>query len=699
MQSKKRGVECDLCGAVMRIDHLAAHRNSRKCRVRCDVCCKVFQSSEIQEHRKEHVLNLDNTMSQSLTPLTTPITENQGILDDEYDAEFADIYQTFESSIKDYFKPGKLMDRFNFEARQFSSSELIHLFKKVYKKQQYVFKFNISFGYILENIITNEYALYQSSQNNQLLLNTSMTVRNTDTKHLAINTLLGIDLIAHINRPSTKWVFTKITNVTFYVYKMTGKPIGGPLEIPDYLMRNKGLYSLVKDWNGKIYTDQNCFFRCVALHKGDKIGAIEKTTKQLVKDYCEAAAIKDFQGLSLDQLEDLSKYLGFGINVYTQDEGRNTKLVFRSISTTNTMNLNLYGDPFSYIKSMNIYARCYHCEKCNKIINHHGWYVTHVKNCDANVKEQYVGGTFSLRPTVFELLDKAGVFVPSEMRFFPYRAVFDIECFLVKDITIQNTDKVTYCDEHNLASISICSNVPGYKKPKCFVIGAKGSRKLVEEMLQYLIEISEASSMYMRARFADYLPQILELGGRLSLKFEEYLSELPVLSFNGAHYDLKVLREELIPVLVQQDIMKFVIKKGTQYMCVSTKPLKFLDIRFYIAPGFNYAKFLKAHGVDEMKGHFPYNYFDGIDRLKETQFPPFEEFKDLVSQPGGLEKYNEIEQIFYSKKWTFKEYLQYYNNLDTGPFIEALDNLVKYYNERNIDPFKDAISGKTCLEV
>ena len=41
---------------------------------------------------------------------------------------------------------------------------------------------------------------------------------------------------------------------------------------------------------------------------------------------------------------------------------------------------------------------------------------------------------------------------------------------------------------------------------------------------------------------------------------------------------------------------------------------------------------------------------------------------------------------------TFKDYLIYYNNLDCGPFVEAVQNLQKYYFDKNIDIFKVSIS-------
>ena len=41
---------------------------------------------------------------------------------------------------------------------------------------------------------------------------------------------------------------------------------------------------------------------------------------------------------------------------------------------------------------------------------------------------------------------------------------------------------------------------------------------------------------------------------------------------------------------------------------------------------------------------------------------------------------------------TFSDWLEYYNNLDVEPFIEALNKMRGFYIERGIDILKDAVS-------
>ena len=48
-----------------------------------------------------------------------------------------------------------------------------------------------------------------------------------------------------------------------------------------------------------------------------------------------------------------------------------------------------------------------------------------------------------------------------------------------------------------------------------------------------------------------------------------------------------------MPILM--DDLKFTIKKSNTFMCLSSERLRFLDILSFLAPGFSYAKFLKAY--------------------------------------------------------------------------------------------------------
>ena len=237
-------------------------------------------------------------------------------------------------------------------------------------------------------------------------------------------------------------------------------------------------------------------------------------------------------------------------------------------------------------------------------------------------------------------------------------------------------------------------------------------------------------------------------------KFRGYLKQLPVIGFNSARYDLNLMKSDLIPYLKMQierenkrkaelrkerennrqrfgdgegdygvelevDIdNKFqaekhldietedslgVIKKCNSYACIMTEKLRFLDIQSFVAPGINYALFLKAYGVEEQKSFFPYEYLDCKEKLQEDSLPPYEAFyselkgKNVLDENGGeklgRENYAKLQRLWVdSNMESLCDFLMYYNNQDTYPFVKAVMTMQTFYFERAIDLFKIAIS-------
>lgn len=203
--------------------------------------------------------------------------------------------------------------------------------------------------------------------------------------------------------------------------------------------------------------------------------------------------------------------------------------------------------------------------------------------------------------------------------------------------------------------------------------------------------------------------------------------KLHLTGFASSRYDSCLIRRELMQVLYKRyptDV--FVIKKANSYMTISTPTFKMLDIQYFLAPGYNLSKFLKAYNAQGEKSYFPYENLNLVSDLSSTAFPVYEAFYSTLRQVNvlevelneyseliqrgctegealgrlglteipltGLAKYNELRGMFNDNGWSMADYLAYYNNLDVEPMIEALQNMRRYYNDRNIEPFKDFIS-------
>ena len=68
------------------------------------------------------------------------------------------------------------------------------------------------------------------------------------------------------------------------------------------------------------------------------------------------------------------------------------------------------------------------------------------------------------------------------------------------EIDLNDTGKLTWNSKHIPLSVSVCSNVPDYDQPKCFVSDGD-SIQLVKEMLEHLVKISEKSYDLLRKEF------------------------------------------------------------------------------------------------------------------------------------------------------------------------------------------------------
>ena len=214
-------------------------------------------------------------------------------------------------------------------------------------------------------------------------------------------------------------------------------------------------------------------------------------------------------------------------------------------------------------------------------------------------------------------------------------------------------------------------------------------------------------------------------------RFTDYCDTLPVIGFNSSNYDLNLMRPYLFPKLglfAKQteneddskqidaknhddplkwsfpfDSFAFNIKKASSYTTVKANSFKFLDILQFQAVGVSYSKFLKSFDVQENKSFFPYEWLDSVEKLNYSKLPPYEAFFsklkgiNVLEEGGdhalGQQRYRELNRLWRENKWTsIGDYLEYYNNLDVGPFVTAIERMQKFYFDKHIDLFKCPIS-------
>ena len=210
----------------------------------------------------------------------------------------------------------------------------------------------------------------------------------------------------------------------------------------------------------------------------------------------------------------------------------------------------------------------------------------------------------------------------------------------------------------------------------------------------------------------------------LQESLERYCNVLPVFSFKSAKYDLNLIKSFLLPILInERDIEPTVIKQASQFISFKFGDIQLLDIINFHGGATGLDSFLKAYKTSEIKRFFPYEWFDHPDEMQNTELPPYDafysklrscnpleaEYTDYVNllingltteqavvnlklsnpPPTRIENYQYLQQIWKQEQMSsFKDFLQWYNNENVVPTLEAMQKVIAFYHGKNIDMLK-----------
>ena len=642
---------------------------------------------------------------------------------DELSAGLRDFVHENWASVRTHVVTGPVQTRYNHRLTSLDTRDLHEQLRVLFDQQTTAFKINCSFAFILKNKTTNRLKYYHSSNNccGRLLEEPSLITNRGDfDRFLARIQESDILQWAIAQRPNSDWVCEHVTNATFFLNRIVQHPIGFvDVVLPDYVKRNKAIVGLVKDNNRKsTFNDNICLFRCLALHLGREAAA-------LYAEYTNTP-VHAFVGVTLDDLHKVESKFETNVVVYQLVEIANGKtmaeLVRRSTGHyPETMYVNLHETHYSYIRDINMYCHSWRCRNCEQAL----WKTPydlhrHERTCTEGIKRVYKGGVYRPPASIFERLDDEGIIVSPVLRYFPYRATFDFECYFSDERLPTNTDHVEWIARHVPLSVSVASNVPGYEPAQCYITDGD-SDKLVADMMVHLTAISHTAYDALLPSYVDVLADLdarkhaweeetkeaeeedeeeeAENGKKtvnpyktLENQLQVWLHQLPVVGFNSGRYDLNAIKTFFVPLLIHNNAA--VIKRQNTYMCLSTDQLKFVDICNYLAPGVSYDKYLKAYGCELQKGHFPYEYMDDLQKLEDRVLPPQSAFFSRLKNEGiSNDDYARCQAVWRDNGMeTLREYLIWYNNRDVTPFLDAIAKQFAFYRDRDIDMFKDGIS-------
>ena len=275
-----------------------------------------------------------------------------------------------------------------------------------------------------------------------------------------------------------------------------------------------------------------------------------------------------------------------------------------------------------------------------------------------------------------------------ETETYPHAIVYDFESYQDTSKAVRPTSDLFYESEHVPISVSLADTL----NPEPEYIVSRDPVELIRLFHQSLERRHTAivADVVKEFSFSDTegIPE------KQCNELVKWFHQVPVLGFNSGHYDLKLIRQHFIPLLAQ-DPGTFAAEKNGRIMFINTPKFKFLDVLNYLGPGITYEKWVKTYGATLAKSWLPYEWFDSPDKLDFPGLPPYMAWYSKLKGEYvlTLKEYDDCHRIFKERGMqTFGDWLEYYNNLDVAPFLEALQKMKEFYTSLGIDILKDAVS-------
>ena len=433
-------------------------------------------------------------------------------------------------------------------------------------------------------------------------------------------------------------------------------------------------------------------------------------------------------GVNLSHIPAFEVFFKVSINIYSLQEDGSCEVVYLSRLSYSSMYLNLYKTHFSFISKIDSYSKRYQCMMCESIFDRVDNLKRHTRVCCTDIKESYNGGKLKPPETIFDWLEKEGINVPKEDRFYKFVSVYDYEAIQIKSgYNLKGRDiKAT----HVPASFSLCSNIPNHTAP-IHEVSDGNTQLLIDKVVLHQLNHQKAASVIMRKKF-DYvidkirteIDQIEEANPDITKKLIldkehyvcrrykkmtsllasvlKYCDQLIILGFNSQRYDIPLIRRYLPSSLKRLDSLpNFVIKKTNSYMALSTKSFKYLDLTNYLAAGTSLDSFYKAYNVSTPKACFAYEWFDSLEKLDYTGLPTQSQFRSSLRNKGiDAETYMACWRVWNTENMkTFADYVKFYNNHDVLGFVQGLEKFLAIENEQGLDVFKESVSLASLREV
>lgn len=624
------------------------------------------------------------------------------------------------------------------------TGEFYDKLEHVLLNQKKAYKVNLALGYTMYDPVNDEEFYFYPNIANTNVYDTPFVVNSRADARKVISDIRMKELSDTLNYPKSG-IKVKSINAFKILIDYRNHALGdSDALIPEFIKNNRYIINFPR-------TNNKCAFYCIAYHLQTEKNRrkVVAQVKDAFKRYCSFKKLafslslyKSFKPIDLFEFDQLEECFKLNINVYGFDVGTNAIECTRPTEGKydDTLNILSHDNHAFYITNIDRVQSKYNCPKCTMVFENDERMRAHTKNkCDQINLESFPEEPTVYRPPenrIKKLLAKYSI--KHVDHYLDHFIVFDFEAIL-KPICQQHGASTSFDNEHVPVSVSVSDSLSN--AVRCFV--NEDPKALIVDMIDYINEVSDNISHWHKSKFKDIYysinkklltleeknpgildgvtlensrkkrkenPQLnmyLKVKGKISKDLEtldQILDQTPVLGFNTGRYDINLIKNELFSTIKTENI-KHVIKNGG-YMAIASNSFKMLDIINYVPAGTSYAKYLETYlggckcedticcTCELSKGVFPYEYITSFNVLNETALPPKSAFYSKLRCTNISDnEYKRLQFVWkhYEMK-TIKDLLIWYNNLDVGPFIKAIQKQRELFKRFDLDMFCDGVS-------
>ena len=249
------------------------------------------------------------------------------------------------------------------------------------------FYIRYSYAYVIVNIETGLKMVYYKQQSGSPRINTFAAAERW------LNDQESERLNIDIDRPNTKWVFVKFSNIDVKVV-LDNQPMLGTGPLPDWL-RNLVRGRVSKMVLLDTFDDILCLWCCIAVYQGARPDRSTQAVRELAKSFLKLSTTpNDVPRTSLDELDKVERHLNqgkqlsdwLGIRIYQPERQENGEILWHlrknpSDKPKNIMTIRIYDEHAFLIKDMEKLARIYACVDCRTHFRKVCHLQQHAKTC------------------------------------------------------------------------------------------------------------------------------------------------------------------------------------------------------------------------------------------------------------------------------------------------------------------------------